>query len=436
MKIGFVHVTNRYDVHWWPSLAFGSLKAYLHKYLGDSVTMNRVDPADLYKYDIAAISSTTQDYNQAKLLAETVKKQNHKAIVVIGGSHITWLPDTLSTYMDFGVMGEGEQTLLELVQFITSNGNLHDLPELLKIKGLVINWGRGNIISGPRALIEPLDNIPHPFREPASQPHLFTSRGCPYKCNFCSSSAFWKKTRFHSADYVVEEIESLVAMGAYEIPIQDDLFIVDKKRFVDIVEKLKQKGLDKKFITSIAVRANLVDDELCQIIKGFTPIKSVHFGAESACDRILYLMGKKVTAETNQAALDRLHSYGIPCGCAFVVGWPSETEEELCMTLEFIRQNALQGKLDANSPVNILTPFPGTAIWEEAVMYGYIDLNNFNWDRLSIFAAYQTSHARSFDDWVDLRRRNQSLYLNEAALPQERLYEVLREHNEIVSGKR
>lgn len=436
MKIGFVHVTNTYDVHWWPSLAFGSLKAYLHKHLGDSVVMDRVNPTWLHKYDIAAISSTTQDYNQAKALAQKVKQENPKAIVVVGGSHITWLPDTLSTYMDFGVIGEGEQTLLELVQFIMSNGNLHDLTELVKIKGLAINWGRGNILSGSRTLIEPLDNIPHPFREPASQPHLFTSRGCPYKCRFCSSSAFWKKTRLHSADYVVEEIESLVAMGAYEIPIQDDLFVVDKKRFFDIIEKLKQRGLDKKFITSIAVRANLVNDELCQTIKGFAPIKSVHFGAESASDRILQLMGKGVKAETNQAALDKLHSYGIPCGCAFVVGWPSETEEELRMTLEFIRRNGAQGKLDPNSPVNILTPFPGTAIWDEAVMYGFIDVNTFNWDRLGIFAAYQTSNAPNFDSWVDLRRSNNSVYLNEVALPQERLYQVLKEHNEIVSGKR
>lgn len=430
MKIGFAHVTNQYDVHWWPSLAFGSLKSYLHKHLGDSVTMDRVNPNDLHKYDIVGLSSTTQDYNQTKRIAYHVKQQNPKAMVILGGSHITWLPQTLSPDIDFGVIGEGEQTLVELVQYAMK------MKDLFAINGTVFHHNGGLLMAPPRALIDPLDNIPPPFREPASQPHLFTSRGCPYKCRFCSSSAFWKTTRFHSADYVVAEIEHLTGMGAFDIPILDDLFIINRKRFVDIMEKLRQKGLDKRWCTSIAVRANLVDDELCNLIKSYPSIRNVHFGAESASDRILQLMGKGVTAAVNQAALDKLHAYGIPCGCAFVIGWPSETEEELRATLEFIRRNGLEGKLDPNAPVNILMPFPGTVVWNEAVGSGKIDLNTFNFDRLGIFAAYQTSNAGSFDAWVDARRKNDSIYLNEETLPQERLYEILKEHNEIVSGKR
>ncbi len=434
MRIGFVHVTNQYDVHWWPSLAFGSLKAYLHKYLGDSVEMHRVNLQDLHKYDIVAISSTTQDYNQAKRIAANVKQQNPKAVTVLGGSHVTWLPQTLSSDFDFGVIGEGEQTFLELVNYVANGKKEQDL---FTINGVIFHHEGDLIAAPPRALIEPLDNIPFAFRELASQPHLFTSRGCPYKCNFCSSSAFWKTTRFHSADYVVSELEYLIGLGAYDIPVQDDLFIVNMKRFTDIIEKVKSKGLDKKFACGIAVRANLVNDDLCNVLKDFRPpLKEVHFGAESASDRILKLMGKNVTAAKNQEALDKLHAIGMPAGCSFVVGWPSETEDELRQTCEFVQRNIREGKLNADASLNILTPFPGTAVWNNAVNDGTIDLNTFNWDRLSIFAAYQTSNAGSFDAWINLRRQNNSLYLNENFVPQERLYEILREHYAKVNGGR
>jgi len=429
LQIGFIHVTNENDVNWWPPLAFGSLKAYLSKYLGDDLfTMDRfLQSKDLYKHDIVAISSTTQDFNQSKRIAYEVKEKNPKAVVVVGGSHITWLPKTMNQApFDFGVIGEGEQTFLEFVRYVM-NGKKEE--DLFKINGLVFNYGEGLIAAPPRAMIEPLDNIPFPFREPAHTPHLFTSRGCPYKCKFCSSSAFWKTTRFHSADYVVDEIEMLIGMNASHIPIQDDLFIVDKRRFIDIIEKLKHRGLDKKFTCSIAVRANLITDELCAILKDARPpIISVAFGAESASDRILKLMGKGYPASKNQDALDKLHEIGMPVGCSLVVGYPSETEDEIRATCDFVSENAKEGKLDPGAAINILTPFPGTVVWDEAVEAGIIDLNTFDWDRLGVFASHTASHAGSFDEWVNIRRRNNSVYLNEDVVPQERLYEILREH--------
>lgn len=172
IRIGFTQVTNSIDVHWWPSLAFGSIKAYLYKHLGDNVSIDRVPAQDLYKYDIAAISSTSQNYNIAMQIAYYVKQKNPKIITIIGGSHITWLPQTLIKEFDFGVMGEGEQTFLEFVQHVMRQGSVEDL---FKINGLVLH-GDDYLINTPqRELIEPLDKIPFAFREPAPAPHLFTS---------------------------------------------------------------------------------------------------------------------------------------------------------------------------------------------------------------------------------------------------------------------
>lgn len=423
MNIGFVHVTNQYDVHWWPSLAFGSLKAYLHSKLGDSVTMSRVNPQELYKYDIVALSSTTQDYNFTKRIASSVRQQNPNAVIVLGGSHITWLPQTLTKDFDFGVIGEGEQTFVELVTYVMNGRKTEDL---FKINGIAFPWGEGGLFTAQRALIEPLDLIPPPFREAQTHMQLFTSRGCPYRCNFCSSSAFWKKTRFHSSEYVVSEFERLINMGANHIPVMDDLFIADKSRFVDIIEKIKQRGLDKKFTTAIMARANLINQDLCDILKAAPFITEVRFGAESACDRILGLMGKNLSASKNQEAIDTLYANEIPGGCSCIIGWPLETEEELITTVDFVQRNIREGKLPLGGSLNILMPLPGTVVWGNAVKAGIIDLNNFNFDRLGVFAPQ--ANVASFEEWVNVRRTNNSLYLNEDCVPQERMYEILRAH--------
>jgi radical SAM superfamily enzyme YgiQ (UPF0313 family) len=394
--------------------------------------MERANAENLHNYDIAALSCTTQDYNIAKRIARTIKQKNTNTIVVLGGSHITWLPQTMTRDFDFGVLGEGEQTFVELAEYVNSGCKVE---KLFTINGLIFHWDGGIMASPPRALIEPLDNIPPPIRDNPGETmyHMFTSRGCPYKCAFCSSTAFWKKTRFHSADYVVAEIERCVRMGATHIPMMDDLFVANRKRFIEIVEKLKRTDLHKKFNFDfmLQVRANLVDDELCKLMKEFN-VRAAHFGAESASDRILNLMGKGVTVAKNQEALDIMHSHGITANLSFIVGWPTETEDELRATFNFIVKNGREGKMNIFSGINVLTPLPGTKVWDDAVKAGIINLDNFDWDRLSIFSPHLTEGG--FDAWVDSRRQYNSLYLNEAEVPQEKLYDIIREHDRVIRG--
>jgi len=225
-------------------------------------------------------------------------------------------------------------------------------------------------------------------------------------------------------------------MGATDIPVWDDLFLVDRKRFLEVMRKLREKGLDKKFIIGgITIRANLVDDELCNILKEFSPpIRATHFGAESGSDRLLQLMGKNTTVAKNQEALDRLKSMGIQNGCTFIVGWPTETEEELLATLRFFETNMKTGKIFIDSAINILTPLPGTSVWNDAVKAGKIDVDTLDWNRLKIWASYTASpHCfPNFDSWVAERRKNNSIYLNEEYVPQERLFEILREHHRMI----
>lgn len=424
IKIEFMQATNEIDVQWFKPLAFGYLKAYLDKNLKLPVIMNLSQSIkNLEKFDIVAISSTSQNYSQAIKIACEAKLKNEDAVTVLGGHHITYLPDTLRKDFDIGVMGEGEQTFLELVEYFQDNG-LNLRPDKLKgIQGIVF-WKDGSLIkTGKRGLIRFLDRLPHPDRQSDEAQYIFSSRGCPFKCSFCSSSAFWDETRFFSAQYVLEEIEQVLAQfpEMKQVPIWDDLFIANKSRLRKIIELVEVKGINRKVSFSFSVRANLVDDEMCHALKKLNVI-GVAFGAESGSDRILKLMNKGTTVKQNQKAIDLLNKHNIPLMCSFIVGWPTETEDEVKKTFEFILKNIVEGKLHVSNAINILMPIPGTELWNSALKDGLFDLRNFDWDRLAVFASYKDSKLKTFDEWVECRRKNNSIYLAEETLPQERLY--------------
>jgi radical SAM superfamily enzyme YgiQ (UPF0313 family)/SAM-dependent methyltransferase len=436
LKIGFIQAKNDIDVNWFKPLAFGYLKAYLEKYLDIPVSMYFLEslknPED---FDIIAISSTSQDFAIAGKIARSVKQRGKEIITILGGHHITYLPQTLPKEIDVGVMGEGEQTFLELVRFFFRNSLRIEPKDLKNIKGIIFHENDSLTITPRRELISPLDNIPFPYRSKSEKPYLFSSRGCPYKCAFCSSSAFWKKTRFFSAEYVVNEIEFLLSQSSdlKHIAIWDDLFVADAKRLDEIVTLIEQKGINKKISFDLAVRANLVDDELCRLLKRMNVV-AVGFGAESGANRILKFLNKGVTVESNQNAIDTLNRYGILIGCSFIVGCPTETEAEVRSTYEFILKNVREGKLSPTGAVNILMPMPGTEIWSNAVKSGLIDIDNIDWNRLAVWASYRNSNINNFKKWVQLRQKNNTIYLAEDTLPQTRLYKIMYEYEEIIKN--
>jgi radical SAM superfamily enzyme YgiQ (UPF0313 family) len=392
--------------------------------IGDQAQIRRAtDIYDIEDSDVIAISSTSQDYGMAQQIASSAKEKNPKIITILGGHHVSYLPESMSEQFDIGVLGEGEETFSVLVRALLSGSDIGQIP------GLAFHHEGRVVVTPPRRNIDPIDTIPMPYRDYYQNVYLMSSRGCPYKCSFCTSQAFWGKTRFFSAPYVVAEIEHLVSqMGQNPmINIYDDLFVADKRRFTEIVRLLESKGIIDKVSFGFSVRSNMVDDFLCEQIRKFRSV-GVCFGAESGSDRILKLMNKGTTVGINQRALDTLHKYGIQANCSFIVGWPTETEEEVRSTYDFITRNAVDGKHPKVAVVNILMPMPGTPVWDQAIKANVIPKHGFDWNRLSIFASHYHSTAKSFDDWVDMRRENHSIYMNEDTVPQEKLYKIMSEY--------
>lgn len=266
MKIALINLQNEGDRV--PPFGLVSLATCLEKKLGikDIRIIDRnfedvVSETVKYKPDLIGISAMTIYYGDAVKVAIEIKK-NLNVPIIIGGVHISTLPTSLDKNFDIGVVGEGEEIFLDLVKLFQSK-NKFDSKDLMEISGLVF-WDSGELkITARRPLIENLDSIPMPDYKYINEAYfeekpiigqgdfrrrgwIITSRGCPFKCRFCATSAFWGggKIRFHSSEYIIQSIKNLV--NNYKIGhliIEDDLFTLYKDRVREFINLFKREGI-------------------------------------------------------------------------------------------------------------------------------------------------------------------------------------------------
>lgn len=334
------------------------------------------------KPDIIGVSSITQHFDIAKKLCAEIKRISDVPLV-IGGYHVSALPNNLTTDMDVGVVGEGEETMLELANAFENNGL--DQNFLGKIKGIVFRNLSKLETTPNRELIRPLDKIPFPARElvhfDKDQAHcVLTSRGCPYHCVFCSSSAFWGTTRYFSPEYVVAELREIWRVYHPKVlGFADDLFAVDKKRLKQIASLIKKEDFYGSLRFTCSARANLVDSETALLLKEMG-VFSVSMGLESGSERVLkYLKAGSVAVEQNKKAVDTLRANGLKPTATFIIGSPGETRKEMQETLDFIKHSKL-----ASFEAYVLLPLPNTLVWDEAKAKGIVS-DNMDWDRFEIY---------------------------------------------------
>jgi len=387
-----------------PPLGLAYLSSYLRKYSNftDIVIVDKENPIRKIKKekpDIVGFTAMTSEFSQANNLAGEIKK-SFDIPIIIGGIHISSIPSHLTpSNFDIGIIGEGEQTLLELVQLYEKLGEFTE-EELKKINGIIFNDNNKNIITESRKLTEPLDKIPFPARDLIKMKEYYltprqaaygkfgiyaqmiTSRGCPYDCVFCSPTRFWKKVRFHSAEYVVEEMKELIEKykEIEGILIWDDLFIADKKRLEKIVTLIREEGINNELEFMIFGRVNLINENLCKLLKKMN-VTVVDFGLESGSEKILkYLKRGTVTVEDNKRAVRLCKQFGIRTTCSFIIGSPGETEEDLKKTMDLVKNKNVD-----EAHVFQLTPLPGTVIWEYAKSKGSVsDDFNFDFSKLAV----------------------------------------------------
>jgi len=387
----------------YPKLGIAYIASYLKEYFEPPIKFTVIDGEQgenilrrlgQEKPNIIGITSDTLQFSDVLKIATRIKSEFRDTPIILGGVHVSSLPETLPKFFDIGVRGEGEQTMLELIKCYYEN---HSFPEdkLKKIDGIAFHHKKKVIITRRRRFIQPLDKIPHPTRDIFNMKyylkkiyhfpdtfgrglHLITARGCLYKCVFCNSPRSWGTIRFHSAEYVVEEMQELIEnYNVDTINILDDLFAASRKRLVEIVKLIRKEKINEKVRFGCQMRANLMNDEMAKILKKMNMI-FLGYGFESGSEKVLNFLKKgQVTLEQNIKAAKIARKYGFKSATNFMAGTPGETVEDLEKSYKFILDIPLD---DMN--IFITTPYPGTELWNYLKQKGIASVFT-DWGKLS-----------------------------------------------------
>lgn len=364
-----------------PSLGIGYLSSYLkEKYKNISITLslmsdNIFSDVKEIKPNIIGISCTSRFFIQFKLLAKKLK-ETFKIPIIWGGVHISISPNDLPSFIDVGVIGEGEETLLELI----SNFVEGHFTNLKNIKGIVYFENGEFKINEKRSLKRQLDDIPFPDWDllrvkwnRSRRAVMLTSRGCPFKCSFCASPAVWSRSRKNSAEYILKCVNKLVEKyRVREILIYDDFFTISTKQLVKLAILIKREQKLKRIRFECLSRVDTFNKDIARLLKDIG-VYRVSFGIESGSQNTLnYLKNKTLKIEQAENAIKIAKSMGFECVASFMIGSPFETKEDIEETFAFI--NKL--KLDSIQ-ISITTPFPGTKLWEDGKIIGKI--KNDDW---------------------------------------------------------
>lgn len=347
-----------------------------------------VDRVRLLKPDLVGLTGLTTHTRDIKETAKHIRMSLPEAVIIAGG------PVTTSNYrellkegsIDFGVIGEGEETFYQLVK------SLQEGLEPSLLDGLVYHDREGNITANnERKLIEDIDDIPRPayhlisldsyFKGPKrnSQSSVYisksnlpviTSRGCPFKCIFCHKT-LGKVFRARSADNVVDEIIWLKrTYNIEELEIIDDIFNYDKARAKDIFKKLIDAGLNLKISFPSGIKYEMIDDELLDLFKK-AGVYRLALGIESGNQRVQKTIGKIVDLARVREIIAQCSKMGFFVSGFFQLGIPGETKEEMMDTIRF----AISTKLHT-AMFHFTVPFPGTTMYEEYVK-GKVEVSDF-----------------------------------------------------------
>jgi len=383
-----------------PPLSLCYIASYLLKYgkqvdILDTAKL-RLSIADIkkkiseYEPDIIGFHTVTPYIDLVKFLAAQIKSVWPNILIIAGGPHFMGEPvnDIENSQLDIAVVGEGEQICLEIVEGMEqSQADDFLLNIALNIKGIVYKKNKNIYVNPARELINDINTFPLPARHLLPSLHTYkvsaaqykrlpstgmlTARGCPFKCTFCVCSVSRQKVRNHSIEYVMAEVDELIyRYGIRDIAFIDDVFAIDKNRTYKICNELAKRK--DKITWSSNVRIGLIDKEILKYMKD-SGCWMVLVGVESGNQEILNRIKKQIKLEQAEQLSSWCKELGLMFHPNFILGHPGETVDTINQTIKFAR------KLHSHFPLfTIMTPYPGTELWNTAEQYGTINKENFS----------------------------------------------------------
>jgi radical SAM superfamily enzyme YgiQ (UPF0313 family) len=356
--------------------------AYLHSYLEKNgyipttLHLNYYYEEECYEEILSTIEKKSPDFVAFQML--TVNRTSTcKAIekvhikypgikIILGGIHASLLyKELIKRYpFVFIVLGEGEETLIELLNEFPKKK-----PNYRKIKGLFYLEKGKPVINPTRPLIEDLDSLPFPahnqfINKNVKRACILTSRGCPFKCSFCCINPFTKrKVRFRSVENVLAEISEIIKNFPWikEIWVFDDTFFLDNKRVIEICKGIIK--MNKKITFTCCGRIKPISKEMIYYLEKAN-FKSILLGVETGSEEVLLKTGKAITPKEIEEAWMKFKHSPITLRPYHIIGLPGENMKTATESARFFRK--LQKiKYDyIGNYANYLRVYPGTNVYE------------------------------------------------------------------------
>jgi len=327
------------------------------------------------KFDAVGFSAVTPSSSNASKLAGTVKQISHEILTILGGVHATVTGPSVLEEMpaiDIAVFNEGEITIIELMEYLQGKRKLES------IDGIAFRKNGDIIKTNPRKLIENLGSIPYPayhlidIYKYAPPPGLFfklpiismiSSRGCPFRCNFCADRIIWQgRYRFRKPQAIVDEMEYWAKKyGVKEVKFLDSTFTIGRERIIEFCNELLKRNLG--LLWRCSSRVDQEDFELLKLMAK-SGCCSISFGIESGSDEILKKMNKNIIVEQIKQTIKWSKGAGIETKGFFMLNYPGETKETIEKTINLSRE------LDLDfAGFNLAIPYKGTQMREEVEKY-------------------------------------------------------------------
>lgn len=324
-----------------------------------------------HKIEIVCTGDLVVNYSAVKDIVDTVKGIDKSIITIIGGGLVTHSPIEAMDIIknaDYGVIGEGEITDIELVQAINNQ------TDLSQVKGIIYRENEKLHITDSRADSVDIDSIPWPdyegfnyfellkrhlVEEKLTAP-LTTSRSCPFRCTFCSKSG-GSKYRQRSLDSIFEEMDYLITKyNVVEFFLNDELFADKLERVEAFCKRVKERNVNWHVMLRISSK---ITEELLRMMKNSGCV-GICYGLESADDKILCSMKKGINVKMMLQVLKLTKAEGINVRGGFIFGDTLETVKSADYTLNWILENI---ELINNVSISPIVLYPGSALYERAV---------------------------------------------------------------------
>jgi anaerobic magnesium-protoporphyrin IX monomethyl ester cyclase len=350
---------------------------------------------------VIAITALTPTIDQGLETAKLSRRVCPDATIVMGGYHPSFNHAEIlkKDYVDVVVIGEGEYTMLDLVETLERGGDLK------QVKGIAYQ----DVVNSPRPVVKDLDQLPFPARHLLPMDHykilnmklntatMISGRGCPMQCSFCASAALHgRRLRVRSAQNVVDEMEHLIEdHKAGMIAFMDDTFTLKPSRVEEVCDEIKKRDLDVYW--GCTARADTLSSRMLQMMSD-TGCITMFLGVESADQQQLDRVNKQLTVDKIRQAFALSRKHDIRTIASVVLGMPGDTRDSIGRTIKLVRELNPSYAL-----FSLATPYPGTKFYREAVENNLIKVKD--WSKYTLLTPVLETVDCSRDELKNMQKK-------------------------------